>query len=133
MEINMESTPSQKRSHRSIALAVALAAVAFAGTACGSGEEPGKTGASLLSQADSATPPQHNNPNETWSKADKLKYAACMRSNGVPSFPDPDTSGAFKLDDNDSNTPQFKKAEEACKQHRPQNIPSMTSSKTGGS
>ncbi|MET9247992.1 hypothetical protein [Nonomuraea sp. NPDC003709] len=53
-----------------------------------------------------------------------------MRSNGVPSFPDPDTSGAFKLDD---NTPQFKKAEEACKQHQPQNIPSMTPSKTGGS
>ncbi len=31
-----------------------------------------------------------------------------MRSNGVPSFPDPDTSGAFKLDDNAPNTPQFK-------------------------
>ncbi|RVX38387.1 hypothetical protein EDD27_0691 [Nonomuraea polychroma] len=80
------------------------------------------------------TPFLRNEADENWSTADKRKYAACMRSNGVPSFPDPDTSGAFKLDDDDRpDTPQFKKAEEACKQHQPQGTPSMIPSKTGDS
>ncbi|MDX3107420.1 hypothetical protein [Nonomuraea angiospora] len=124
MEINMENAPSQKRSHRSIALAVALAAVALAGAACGSSQESGKSEVSLVPKG---------NATADWPQADKLKYAACMRSNGVPSFPDLDTSGAFTLDGKDTNTPQFKKAEEACKQHQPPNIPSTTSTKTDGS
>ncbi len=173
----MENATKQKRSRRSIAPAVALAAVALAGAACGSGHESGTS--AMLKQADSVafakcvrengvpdfkdpapgvgmgegidlnsptfkkaveacedvmpTPFLRNNTDENWSTADKRTYAACMRSNGVPSFPDPDRSGAFKLDDNDPNTPRFKKAEQACKQHQPQNIPSMTPSKTGGS
>ncbi|MEV6868776.1 hypothetical protein AB0M44_48390 [Streptosporangium subroseum] len=49
----MESTPSQKRSHRSIAPAVALAAVALAVAACGSGQEPGETVASMAPPANS--------------------------------------------------------------------------------
>ncbi|MEU8359758.1 hypothetical protein AB0C27_27440 [Nonomuraea sp. NPDC048882] len=76
-------------------------------------------------------PPPQNDPNATWSTADKLKYAACMRDNGVPSFPDPDAGGGFKLND-DPNTPQFKKAEESCKQYQPQSIRNMTPGKTGG-
>ncbi|WP_327587883.1 hypothetical protein OHA25_13450 [Nonomuraea sp. NBC_00507] len=76
-------------------------------------------------------PPPQTDPNATWSTADKLKYAACMRDNGVPSFPDPDAGGGFKLND-DPNTPQFKKAEEACKQYQPQSIRNMTPDKTGG-
>ncbi|MEV6864471.1 hypothetical protein AB0M44_26115 [Streptosporangium subroseum] len=187
----MEGTPSQKRSCRSTALAtVALAAVALVGAACGSGQEPVNTVASMAPQAGSASaapqggsqadpvafakcvrengvpdfkdpepgvgmgggidlnspafkkaaeackefmpaPPPQNNPDETWSTADKLKYAKCMRDNGVPSFPDPDANGGFKLND-DPNTPQFKKAEEACKQYQPQSIRNMAPNKSGG-
>jgi hypothetical protein len=190
MEIDMESTPSQRRSRRSIAPAAALAAVTLAGAACGSGQEPGRTVASMALKTDSASaapqggsqadpvafakcvrengvpdfkdpepgvgmgdgidlnspafkkaaeackqfmpaPPPQNNPGETWSTSDKLKYAACMRDNGVPSFPDPDASGGFKLND-DPNTPQFKKAEKACEQYQPQSIRNMAPNKTGG-
>lgn len=157
---------------------IALAALAWAITACGSGQESGE--ASLVNQADLVafaqcvrengmpdfkdpapdvamdeavdfnspafkkaaeackdvmpTPFLRNNGDENWSAADKRAYAACMRSNGAPSFPDPDTSGGFKLDDDDHpDTPQFKKAEEACQQYQPQGLPSMIPSKTGGS
>ncbi|WP_248959416.1 hypothetical protein [Sphaerisporangium perillae] len=171
-------------------MAVALAVVALAGAACGSGQEPARTVASMAPQAGSASaapqggsqadpvafakcvrengvpnfkdpepgvgmgdgidlnspafkkaaeackefmpaPPPQNNPGETWSTSDKLKYATCMRDNGVPSFPDPDADGGFKLND-DPNTPQFKKAEEACEQYQPQSIRNMAPSKTGG-
>ncbi|MEU0564939.1 hypothetical protein ABZ297_06030 [Nonomuraea sp. NPDC005983] len=191
----MDGTLSQdvarpKRSRRSIAMAVAMAALSLAGAACGSGQEPGRTVASMAPQAGSASaapqggskadpvafaqcvrengvpnfkdpepgvgmgegidlnspafkkaveackefmpaPPPQTNPNETWSTADKLKYATCMRDNGVPSFPDPDAGGGFKLND-DPNTPQFRKAEEACKQYQPQSIRNMTPNKGGG-
>ncbi|GAA3628062.1 hypothetical protein GCM10022419_136370 [Nonomuraea rosea] len=182
-----QNVASRKRSRRSIAMAVALAALTMAGAACGSDQEPGRTVASLAPQAGSASaaapqggskadpvafaqcvrengvpdfkdpepgkgldldspaltkaaeackefmpaPPPQNDPGATWSTADKLKYAACMRDNGVPSFPDPDAGGGFKLDD-DPNTPQFKKAEKACEQYQPQSIRNMTPGKTGG-
>jgi hypothetical protein len=58
------------------------------------------------------------------SKGDAAAYSACMRKNGVANFPDPDSSGRIKLTFGrgsdgtttgvDSNSPQFKKAEQAC-------------------
>jgi hypothetical protein len=47
-----------------------------------------------------------------------LKYAQCMRSHGVPKFPDPKAGGALTLGTKtgvDPNTPQFKAAQQACK------------------
>lgn len=46
-----------------------------------------------------------------------LKYAECMRDNGVPDFPDPDFSeGGARLGGKglDPDDPAFKKANEAC-------------------
>ncbi|MGI5290944.1 hypothetical protein ACQEVF_47590 [Nonomuraea polychroma] len=110
----MKSIPGQKRSRRSIVAAVALATVALAGAACGDDQEPGGTEASMAPQGDAAA------------------FAKCMRENGVPSFPAPGTDGGFVKNDK-SNTPEFKKAEEACEEYQPQSIPNMTPSKTGGS
>ena len=46
------------------------------------------------------------------------RYAACMRENGVPRFPDPPETGGFQLDMNklgmDPNDPKFKAANEKC-------------------
>jgi hypothetical protein len=48
-----------------------------------------------------------------------LKYAACMRSNGVPNFPDPNGQGLIQIKNAtgtlDSSSPQFQQAESACK------------------
>lgn len=50
-----------------------------------------------------------------------LKFVSCMRSHGVPKFPDPD-GGKIKLNPGsgvDPNSPQFQKAQETCRKLLP--------------
>jgi hypothetical protein len=49
--------------------------------------------------------------------ADALKYATCMRSHGVPNFPDPNGQGVLVIQTGDVqlNSPAFLKAQTACK------------------
>jgi hypothetical protein len=92
-----------------------LALVALFGliSACGStgpaGSGSGSTGAS-----------------NTAAHAQKaVKFAECMRSNGVSQFPDPGASGKLTIDavangsSLDTNAPAFKQAISACKQLEP--------------
>jgi hypothetical protein len=48
-----------------------------------------------------------------------LKYATCMRSNGVPDFPDPNGQGLIQINHATgalvSTSPQFQQAQTACK------------------
>lgn len=50
-----------------------------------------------------------------------VKYAQCMRENGVTNFPDPDKNGRFVIAAGgpNRNSPQFKKAQQACKSQEP--------------
>ncbi|WP_329246423.1 hypothetical protein OG417_51650 [Actinoallomurus sp. NBC_01490] len=50
-----------------------------------------------------------------------VKYAQCMRENGVTNFPDPDKNGRFVIAAGGSNrnSPQFKKAQQACESQEP--------------
>src|ERR1022692_1300560 len=48
-----------------------------------------------------------------------LKYSACMRSHGIPNFPDPGTNGGFNLGvikglGIDTSAPQFQSAQQTC-------------------
>ncbi|MET9514781.1 hypothetical protein [Streptomyces sp. NPDC002994] len=69
---------------------------------------------------------EKRNGDDTWSAADKLKYSKCMRENGVSKFPDADANGGWQFPetggDVDPQSPQFKKAEKACKKYQPQNM-----------
>ncbi|HUA45575.1 MAG TPA: hypothetical protein VMA77_10130 [Solirubrobacteraceae bacterium] len=51
--------------------------------------------------------------------AEALKYASCMRTNGVPNFPDPNGQGVIQITNAtgtlDPSSPQYQKAETACK------------------
>ncbi|MCO6009022.1 hypothetical protein NE236_29015 [Actinoallomurus purpureus] len=54
-----------------------------------------------------------------------VKYAECMRKNGVPEFPDPAPDGRVMLTGKkgsglDPESPQFKAAQQACKAFAPQ-------------
>jgi hypothetical protein len=63
-------------------------------------------------------------PDQGWPAAEKLKYAKCMRENGVPKFPDPASNGGFLFKQGDAidpESPQFKSAEKACSKYQPQN------------
>lgn len=75
-----------------IGLAVILSALAIA--ACGSSKKPSR--AASVSQG--------------------LKFAECMRSHGLPSFPDPINGGGFQFKDGSVNpaSPAFQAARKAC-------------------
>ena len=63
-----------------------------------------------LDPAGSTTPvtdtPQH--------QAAEVKYAQCMRSHGVPDFPDPGSNGTFDIGGINAASPQVQKADKAC-------------------
>ena len=46
--------------------------------------------------------------------AKELKFAQCMRSHGVPNFPDPTNAGVVHLIGVDQNSPQFQSAGKTC-------------------
>jgi hypothetical protein len=51
-----------------------------------------------------------------------LKYAACMRTHGVPDFPDPSINGATQIglgSGINRQSSQFQKAQQACRSVRP--------------
>jgi hypothetical protein len=54
------------------------------------------------------------------------QFAACMRENGFPTYPDPDPQGNFPLPDElravESDTP-MRNAEKACENHLPPRPP----------
>src|SRR6516162_3760030 len=62
-----------------------------------------------------------------------LRFSVCIRSHGVPGFPDPTvaqggTAVGFKLGNTDQNSPQFQAAARACRKFEP----GMAGMMTGG-
>jgi hypothetical protein len=51
--------------------------------------------------------------------AAELTWARCLRSHGVPSFPDPNNQGAFDSSKFDPTSPAFQSASNACKSLQP--------------
>ena len=63
--------------------------------------------------------------------ATDVKFAACMRSHGFPSFPDPDPKGVFNLPPAiNPNSAQFGSATNTCQKQT--NIHSLNMSQTNG-
>ncbi len=79
---------------RQAAALAAMACIALLATACGSSPAASATGGPTRQQA-------------------ALAYARCMRSHGVPDFPDPDSNGNFHLDNN-SVSSQETAANQVC-------------------
>jgi hypothetical protein len=60
-------------------------------------------------------------------RAQGLRFSLCVRSHGVPNFPDPDSSGRIPDPASggiDQGSPKFQAANQACRQDRPPYIPS---------
>jgi hypothetical protein len=60
----------------------------------------------------------HTSAEKAAANAAALKYSTCMRSNGVPNFPDPNGQGLIQINATgtlEPSSPQFQKAEAACK------------------
>jgi hypothetical protein len=59
--------------------------------------------------------------------AQALQFSQCVRSHGLPNFPDPDGSGRIPDPGSagiDQGSPQFQAANQACASYRPPYIPS---------
>jgi hypothetical protein len=51
--------------------------------------------------------------------AAEVRWARCMRSHGLPRFPDPNSQGAFDSSKFGENSPAFQTASKACKSEQP--------------
>ncbi|MCW2963073.1 MAG: hypothetical protein JWO17_325 [Actinomycetia bacterium] len=101
-----------------MAAAVAMVAMVAVGAGCGSTRSgnhtaatPGTAGSGVKSTSTT--------------RAKAVKFAECMRANGVSAFPDPDASGALTIDavangsSLDTSSAAFKRALSACKDLEP--------------
>jgi hypothetical protein len=90
------------------AVLIALAAFGFALSACGGGSAaPGI--ASVVSSSTATTVASTAPPSSSEALyKDELKYAQCMRTHGVPNFPDPSPGGGFTVSaGTDPSSPAF--------------------------
>jgi hypothetical protein len=110
----------------SSALAVAGIGVLLAG--CGGTSSPGvaRTGSTASSTGRAAAP--MGGPKSA------VAYAKCIRSHGVPGFPDPGSNGRFSLGSSiDPSSPQFQAAQKACQSLLPTGGSSLATQAASGS
>jgi hypothetical protein len=95
---------------------VALAVLALIGAGCSNGSaENGNTGSGSASSPSSTA----TGGNKNAADQDKaVKFAECMRANGVPDFPDPNAKGEFVYGVSVSPA-VWEKAVDACKDLQP--------------
>jgi hypothetical protein len=101
---------------RSVVAVVAAAAVALLAAACSSGSE---------SSAGSSSP----NAGGSTRSPSAIAYSACMRSHGVPSFPDPVSSGNLPKADAHQlgvSSSQLQAAQQTCRHLLPNNGGAIT-------
>ncbi|MGB9111766.1 MAG: hypothetical protein WCF24_03455 [Acidimicrobiales bacterium] len=120
-----KGTPSARRwrpgAHREDtprigAIAAALVGVGLLAVACG-----GSPGNHVAQLGSTTTTQRGTSPIATGKYAAALAYSGCMRSHGVPNFPDPKQVGGGGIQISgaqsgmDPNSPAFKSAQQACR------------------
>jgi hypothetical protein len=106
---------------RRLRLATTLALVALISAGCGS-NTPSETATASSSDGGSGSGSAHG---ASTARGKALKFAQCMRDNGVSAFPDPDASGELTIDaiangsSLDTNSAAFGQAISACKDLEP--------------
>jgi hypothetical protein len=109
-----------------ILILIALASLCV--TAAGCGSTPTSSGVAQLPSTTTTTTDTQSDASPTTgaSKADAIqRYSSCMRSHGVPKFPDPKASGggmSLTIGPGtgvDPNSPQFQAAGKACQKLMP--------------
>jgi hypothetical protein len=76
-------------------------------------------------------PPSHAQQQQDARQA--LKFAQCIRSHGVPGFPDPDSSGLLQVSPGMDRLPQYQTAYQACRSLLPTHVPLKGVAPGGGS
>ncbi|MGB9112105.1 MAG: hypothetical protein WCF24_05190 [Acidimicrobiales bacterium] len=98
-----------------IPIGTAVVAIGLIAAACGGGSGPGvasiggSTTTTIPATSETASPTDY---------AKDVAYAQCMRTHGVPSFPDPNVQGDFLIHGGFSR-PQLQKANAVCQHLEP--------------
>jgi hypothetical protein len=118
-------------------LALPLAAMALLAAGCGSASpsrgvaDVGSSGAATTQSGSAGGPSSASSgsssgagggPGFAMKVADGARFAACMRSHGVPRFPDPSAQGAISIGPGagiNPDSPKFKAAQKACEKLLP--------------
>ncbi len=110
------------RTLRPLAALAMVAMVALISAGCGTGSSGGKTTGANHQETGTGSSGDNKNAS-THEKA--VKFAECMRDNGVSAFPDPDASGKLTIDgvvngsSVDPSSAAWKQAINACKDLEP--------------
>jgi hypothetical protein len=116
-------------SHRVVLLVAMIACLAVVAAGCGGGSE-----ASSVAHLGTSTAPTKTETAAVSGSRSPVAYARCMRSHGVPMFPDPDSNGHLSSSSIPNlNSPQYRKAQEVCRSLLPQGYTGQGGSPTGGS
>jgi hypothetical protein len=113
------------RSLRRAAAGLALAALAsLALIAAGCGSDSGGPKVAQVSTSSTTTQPSESGDEDGSGDGNRAAFSACMRSHGVPKFPDPQPDGSLLLRAGpgtglDPESPQFKAAGRACRKFQP--------------
>jgi hypothetical protein len=112
-----------------VAIAVAAASSVLLAAGCGGGS----SGARVAQVGTTTTSTSGSSSSGSSGKGNPATFSACMRRNGVPNFPDPDSSGHFRITGGrdksgrafgvDTNSAQFRKARKACRKLEPNGKP----------
>jgi hypothetical protein len=123
----------RRRWNGRIASITAIAVVAASSAVLAAGCGGGSSGARVAQVGTTTTSTSGSGSSGGSGKSDPAAYSACMRKNGVPDFPDPDSSGRFRIVGGqdkggrkfglDTNSPQFKRAQQACRKLQPSGKP----------
>jgi hypothetical protein len=93
------------------AIAPAAAAVALSLLAAGCGGSPATSGVAHLGSTTTTTSTSSSKD----PMAEAIKFATCMRTHGVPDFPDPRTSATGNVMIEVPDSPKAKAAQEVCR------------------
>jgi hypothetical protein len=102
------------------AAALVLSALAIAVVAAGCGSSSGDP--SVASLGGATTTESDSSTSTTSKESGGRAFAACMRSHGVPNFPDPSSGGGINIGPRSGinpDSPQFQSAERTCQKFLP--------------
>jgi hypothetical protein len=118
-----------KRRHGRIASIAVIAGVAAGSALLAAGCGGGSSGARVAQVGTTTTSTSGSSSSASSGKGNPAAFAACMRRNGVPDFPDPDSNGNIRITGGqdksgrrfgvDANSAQFRKARQACRKLEP--------------
>jgi hypothetical protein len=120
--MQITKTPVRRRVRATAsATSASLVLLGLGVLAAGCGGSPSSNGVAQLTTTNSTT----SNSSSSGASAkggNPTAFSSCMRKNGVPNFPDPDSRGGLTINGGSGlnpSSPQFKQAQSACSKYLP--------------